>query len=340
MLVTGGLGYIGSHTVKEYLESIEYLNGDVVIVDNLTNSNIKVLDNIRSSLSKKKERLFFYQLDCRDNLDHIFTKHNIQSIIHFAALKSVNDSVKNPLEYYDNNINSLINLLRYCDKYKVNKFIFSSSCSIYGDVSSSNLPVNEDTPIHLNSIKSPYAFTKMICENILKDYVISKGMNVVILRYFNPVGSDEKGLLGDIGISNLLPIVNRAAKDPNYTMKIYGKDYNTRDGTCIRDYIHVTDLALAHLAALKYSNLVVTKEPNERISYFNLGSESGVTVLELINAYEKFNNVKVKYEIEKRREGDIPAIYSDCSKAKKELNWQTTKDIKDIVVSAYKFSFL
>lgn len=353
MLVTGGLGYIGSHTVKEYFTYIgsnkdtnNYANrkNQVIILDNLSNSNISVLDKLKTLCvngknREEKDNIIFYNIDCRENLEEIFEQHKIETIIHFAALKSVGESVSSPLEYYDNNINSLINLLKYCSKYKVKKFIFSSSCSLYGDVKS--LPVNEDTPINIDMITSPYAFTKLVCERILKDYITShkkeenRDTEIVILRYFNPVGADESGLLGDTGISNVMPIITRAARDPHFVMRVYGNDYSTRDGTCIRDYIHVTDLARAHILAIDYS---YSSSKENKISYFNLGSETGITVLELIRAYEKYNNVEVKYVFDRRREGDIPAIYSDSSKAKMLLGWAPQKTIRDIVVSAHHFS--
>ena len=320
ILVTGGLGYIGSHTVVELLQS----NHEVVIVDNLCNSNNKIIDRIKQISNKS---FSFYNKDCRDDLTEIFTNHKIDGVIHFAALKSVGESVEKPIEYYDNNINSLINILNYCSKFDISNIVFSSSCSLYGNVD--KLPVNELTPI--SEPESPYAYTKLVGERILQDFCkINDNIKVVCLRYFNPVGAHHSGLIGESPINkpnNIIPVICNSLEGSE--LKIYGDDYDTPDGTCIRDYVHVTDIANAHLLSLEYNH----KNKNN-FEIFNLGSQNGISVLELIHTFEKYNNVKLNYKIGQRRPGDVVKIYSDSSKAFNKLGWSVKFDTKDMVTSA------
>jgi UDP-glucose 4-epimerase len=322
ILVTGGLGYIGSHTIIELMK-----NGYTpIIVDNLCNSKIIILRQIENLVNKK---LTFYDLDCRNDMSNIFNSHKIIGIIHFAAHKSVNDSVTNPLDYYDNNLNSLINLLFFCKKYSVHNFIFSSTCALYGNVE--DLPVNENTI--LSDSESPYAYSKLVGERIIKDFYNSeKNFKSLCLRYFNPVGAHNSGLIGELPLSkptNVLPVICESVNGKE--MMVFGYDYNTRDGSCIRDYVHVSDIANAHVLGLNY----IIEKNNKMYDIFNLGSESGVSVLELINTFQKENNVKVKYKLSDRRKGDVEKIYSDSQKAKKLLLWNTNNTITEMVKSAW-----
>ena len=334
ILVTGGSGYIGSHTVIELLKNPEY---EVIIIDDFSNSNPMVLNKLHKIVGKP---INIYPRDCKDNINDIISKYNgsfsdedrIVGLIHFAAHKSVGDSVDNPLEYYDNNINSLLNILNSCKNYGIKNIVFSSSCSLYGDVN--KLPVNEDTP--LSDPQSPYAYTKLVGERILSDFCkVNKDINVTSLRYFNPVGAHESGMIGEYPIttpSNIIPVICNSV-DTGEEMVVFGDDYNTKDGSCIRDYIHVSDIATAHVLALDYMMNGVDKN----YDVFNLGSESGVSVLELIKTFEEVNNVKVNYKVSGRREGDVVQIYSDSTKAKTILNWNPKYDIKDMVSSAWKW---
>jgi UDP-glucose 4-epimerase len=326
ILVTGGAGYIGTHTVVELLKDENY---NVIILDNLSNSNPLILNRLKKIVDKP---IRFYSRDCRDNLDDIFTDNKIDGVIHFAAFKSVGDSVKNPLEYYDNNINSLINLLNTCKRFEVNNFVFSSSCSLYGNVSV--LPVTEET--ELSEPESPYAYTKLVGERILKDFCKVNDINGIALRYFNPVGAHESGLIGESPLNkpnNILPVICNSI-DNNEEIMVFGSDYDTTDGTCIRDYVHVSDIANAHYLAMEY----LFNKMEDKYDIFNLGSESGYSVLELINKFEEVNGLKVNYKIGERREGDVVKIYSNSKKAKTILNWRIERDINDIVSSAWMWT--
>jgi len=332
ILVTGGAGYIGTHTVVELLKDENY---NVIILDNLSNSNPLILNRLKKIVDKP---IRFYSRDCRDNLDDIFTDNKIDGVIHFAAFKSVGDSVKNPLEYYDNNINSLINLLNTCKRFEVNNFVFSSSCSLYGNVSV--LPVTEET--ELSEPESPYAYTKLVGERILKDFCKVNDINGIALRYFNPVGAHESGLIGESPINkpnNILPVICNSI-DNNEEITVFGSDYDTTDGTCIRDYVHVSDIANAHVLALEWmmKSHMRNSIPYGYYDIFNLGSESGYSVLELINKFEEVNGIKVNYKIGDRREGDVVKIYSNSEKAKTILNWRIERDINDIVSSAWMWT--
>lgn len=324
-LITGGAGYIGSHTVLEILKNKNY---DVVIVDNFSNSN-PLITNRLHQISGRPVKV--YHRDAREQFDDIFTNHKIDGVIHFAAFKSVGESVENPLTYYDNNINSLLNVLDCCKASNIKNIVFSSSCSLYGNVS--ELPVNEETP--LSEPSSPYAYTKLVGERIISDFSkVNTDINVIALRYFNPVGAHESGLIGELPINkpnNILPVICGSVNGTELT--VFGDDYNTEDGTCIRDYVHVSDIARAHLLSLEY----MMGAPKSNFEIFNLGSEKGFSVLQLIKAFEESNNVKINYKIGKRRDGDIEKIYSDSTKAKKILNWKPEYNINDMVSSAWKW---
>lgn len=328
ILVTGGAGYIGTHTVTEILKNSDY---EIVIVDNFSNSNPKIFERISKIVDKSFK---VYHKDCRENLDDILTQHQIDGIIHFAASKSVGDSVKYPIEYYDNNINSLINIINSAKKFNITNLVFSSSCSLYGNLK--ELPASEES--ELSDPQSPYAYTKLVCERILKDLTISNPeFNIVSLRYFNPVGADESGLIGELPINkpnNLVPIICNSA-ETGQEMFIHGNNYPTRDGTCIRDYIHVSDIANAHLLSMNY---LFDKNNSDNFEIFNLGfGDKGVSVLELINSFEKVNNIKVNFKVGPRRDGDVVEIYSDSSKAKNILGWSPQRGIDTIVKSAWNW---
>jgi len=332
ILVTGGAGYIGTHTVVELLKDENY---NVIILDNLSNSNPLILNRLKKIVDKT---IRFYSRDCRDNLDDIFTDNKIDGVIHFAAFKSVGDSVKNPLEYYDNNINSLINLLNTCKRFGVSNFVFSSSCSLYGNVSV--LPVTEET--ELSEPESPYAYTKLVGERILKDFCKVNDINGIALRYFNPVGAHESGLIGESPINkpnNILPVICNSAQNGEEII-VFGNDYETTDGTCIRDYVHVPDIANAHVLALEWmmKSHMRNSISNGYYDVFNLGSENGYSVLELINKFEEVNELKVNYKIGERREGDVVKIYSNSEKSKTILNWKIERNINDIVRSAWMWT--
>ena len=323
VLVTGGLGYIGSHTVVELLE-----NGDeVIIIDNLVNSKLEVLEKIKKITGKTAT---FYQYDLCDysKVDDVFSKENIDAVIHFAGLKAVGESVSKPLTYYENNLLSTINLLKCMKKYNVKKIVFSSSATVYGKPKS--LPIREDAPLHTTN---PYGTTKLMIENILTDlYNSDSSFDITILRYFNPIGSHKSGLLGENpnGIpNNLMPYVVRVARGELPVLNIFGDDYKTIDGTGVRDYIHVLDLAHGHILALN------NKIPGLKI--YNLGTGKGTSVLELVKMFEKVNNVKVNYQIAKRRDGDIAECYAASDKAKNELGFTCKYTLEDMCLDSYNY---
>lgn len=334
VLLTGGLGFIGSHTIVELVNS----NYNVTIIDNLSNSKITVLDNIYKLCDKNK--ITFYEGDIlsNDDLNKVFNHINI--VIHFAAYKAVAESIKKPLDYYNNNINGLINLLNKCKEFNVNKFIFSSSATVYG---SSESPLYENSTIG-NNITSPYGKTKYFSEIILQDFCKSnKQFNVISLRYFNPVGAHKSGLIGedpnDIP-NNLMPFILKVAKKNNLknnlnnifnTLNIFGKNYNTDDGTCERDFIHVVDLAKAHVKSCNNIGKFKNYET------FNIGTGKPVSVLKLVETFTKINKVKLPFEFKEKREGDNTKIYCNCTKAFKMLNWKCEYDINDICIDSYNF---
>ncbi len=330
ILVTGGCGYIGSHTVIELLQAGRF---DVVSIDNFLNSSEAALDRIEAIAGK---RIVNYAVDLCDHeaTRAVFRQHpDIRGVIHFAALKSVPDSVADPLLYYHNNLESLVNMLRCCEEFRIGSFIFSSSCSIYGNID--RLPVSEDSPA--NAI-SPYGKTKEIGERIISDFAnISKHVNSIALRYFNPVGAHPSGLNGeDPGNppTALVPVITQTASGLRPKMTVYGGDLDTRDGSCIRDYLHVIDIAQAHIKALDYHFSGKNESNYEAI---NLGSGKGVSVLEAITAFERIAGMKLNYEIGPARAGDVVAIYSDTTKAREVLGWETQLGIDEMIASAWKW---
>ncbi|EFL46801.1 UDP-glucose 4-epimerase GalE [Prevotella disiens] len=331
ILVTGGTGFIGSHTTVELQEA----GYNVVIVDNLSNSKIEVLDGIEKITGVRPA---FEQANLEDKIatEKIFQKYpNIEGIIHFAASKAVGESVEKPLMYYRNNVVSLINLLELMPKYNVKGIIFSSSCTVYGQPNQENLPVTEDAP-HQKAT-SPYGNTKEINEQIIYDYIHS-GANIksIVLRYFNPIGAHPSAHIGELpnGVpNNLIPYVTQTAMGIRQQLTIFGNDYNTEDGTCIRDYIYVVDLAKAHVAAM---TRVLDKE-TDKIEYFNIGTGRGNSTLEIITTFEKATGVKLNWKYGARREGDIEKIWGDCTKANKVLGWKANTPLEDVLASAWKW---
>lgn len=328
VLVTGGLGFIGSHTVIALVEA----GYEAVIIDNLANSEKFILEKIEKILGKA---IPFYQGDCCDAplLEEIITKHPITGIIHFAAYKAVGESVAKPLQYYENNLLSLINLLKIMQKYELSHFVFSSSCTVYGEAK--KLPVSEDCPIL--PANSPYGNTKQIGEEIIRD-VVASGANIkaISLRYFNPIGSHPSGLIGELpkGIpNNLVPFITQTAAGLRKELQVFGNDYPTPDGTCIRDYIHVCDLAEAHVQALSY----LQKQDTPCYDFVNVGTGKGVSVLEIIRTFEQVAGQALPYIIAPRRPGDVTAIYADATKAKKILNWQAKRSIGNALKDAWNW---
>ena len=330
VLVTGGTGYIGSHTVVELINA----GYEPIIIDNLSNSNISVLDGIKKITGKTP---LFENIDCKDysDLNYFFEKyHGVKAIINFAANKAVGESVEKPLLYYRNNLVSLINLLELMTKHDVENFVFSSSCTVYGqpDV----LPVTEQSPI--KPATSPYGSTKQMSETILTDTVRAfPQMNAILLRYFNPIGAHSSAEIGELpnGVpNNLLPFVTQTAIGIREKLRVFGDDYNTEDGSCIRDFIHVVDLAKAHVVAVE--RLLNGKE-KKSVEVFNLGTGRGLSVLEIIRAFEKATGVKVPYEIAPRREGDIEKVWADTSFANQELGWEAQESLEDTLRSAWNW---
>lgn len=325
ILVTGGLGYIGSHTCVELLDA----GYDIVVVDNLYNSDISVKDRIEEITGKTFK---FYEDDVcdEDALEKIFSENKIDAVIHFAAYKAVGESVKLPLNYYENNLTSTIKLCKVMKRHKVNAFVFSSSATVYG--SPKTLPIKEDFPL---STTNPYGSTKLYNEGILKDVSISDDkFSVIILRYFNPIGAHHSALIGEDpkGIpNNLMPYIVKVAAGELECLNVFGNDYNTHDGTGVRDYIHVVDLAKGHLKAIEKA----MEEPG--VKYYNLGTGTGYSVLDLVTTYEKVNNVKVPYKIVGRRPGDIDACYADPTKAYEELGWKAELGIEEMCRDSYLY---
>ena len=325
ILVTGGTGFIGSHTCVELLDS----GYDVVIIDNLSNSKREVADYIEKITNKS---VTFYEGDVCDKeiLRKIFKENKIDAVIHFAGYKAVGESVLKPLMYYRNNILSTLSLLEVMNEFNVKKIAFSSSATVYGKPKS--LPIKEDFPL---STTNPYGTTKLIIEGILKDlYNSDKEWSIAILRYFNPIGAHKSGLIGENpnGIpNNLMPYIIKVATGELDCLGIFGNDYDTHDGTGVRDYIHVTDLAKGHVKAIE-------KILNDKgCDCYNLGTGNGYSVLDLVNTFMKVNNVRVKYEIKKRRPGDIDSCYADPSYAYEKLGWRAEKDINEMCLDAYNF---
>ena len=332
ILVTGGAGYIGSHTVVELLKNSDI---DVIIIDNFSNSNPEIINRLYEITGRP---IKIYHRDCKEQLDDILSEHKVDGIIHFAAYKSVGESVENPIQYYDNNINTLLNMLDTANYFGIKNFVFSSSCSLYGDLK--ELPATEESP--LSEPESPYAYTKLVGERILQDFSkVNPDIKIISLRYFNPVGAHESGLIGESPINkpnNILPVICNSA-ETGEEITVFGGDYETRDGSCIRDYVHVSDIANAHVLSIEH----LFGDKSKSYDVFNLGlgsgnrfEKEGLTVLEVINNFEKVNNVKVNYKIGDRREGDIVEIYSNSIKAR-QIGWVPKRTVDDMVSSAWKW---
>ena len=329
VLVTGGTGYIGSHTAVE-LQNAGY---DVIIIDNLSNSNIEVLDGIEKIT---RIRPAFEKIDLTDlaSLTAFFENNkDIEAVIHFAAFKAVGESVLNPLKYYHNNIGGTINLVKLTNAHGINNFVFSSSCTVYGETS--DLPVSENSPI--KEAFSPYGYTKQVNEQILKDTSRVSDLKAITLRYFNPIGAHESALIGELptGVpDNLVPYITQTAIGRREILTVNGNDYDTPDGTNIRDYIHVVDLAKAHVKAL---DRLVENKNTEKFEVFNLGTGKGSSVMEVIQAFERVSGEKLNYKIGPRRAGDITSIYSDTKKANEVLGWKVEKDLDDMLRTAWNW---
>jgi len=328
ILVTGGLGYIGSHTVVALQEA----GFKILIIDDLSNAVISFLDRIAQISGVRPD---FYQIDLKelDDVLNLFENNKIDGVVHFAAHKAVGESVEKPLMYYRNNLLGLMNLLEAMMITGVDNLIFSSSCTVYGQADV--MPINEQTP--LKQPESPYGKTKRMGEEIISDFVTATNKNAIALRYFNPVGAHSSGLIGEIprGIpNNLLPYITQVAAGIRKVLGIFGNDYKTHDGTAIRDYIDVNDLANAHVMAIAR---LLNKQNNKHLEYFNLGSGKGSTVLEMIKAFEKANNIKISYEFQPRRMGDIQEAYADYSLAKKELGWEPKISLEQSMKTAWEF---
>lgn len=326
ILVTGGLGFIGSHAVVELLEE----NYEVVVIDDLSNSSRDVVDKVKEITGKD---ITFYESDVCDEdvLEEIFTNHKIDAVMHFAGYKAVGESVQKPIMYYENNLVSTLHLCKKMMEHDCYKFIFSSSATVYGNPEV--LPITEDCKV--GGTTNPYGTTKLMIEQILKDiHIANPKFTPVILRYFNPIGAHKSGLIGEKpnGIpNNLMPYIVRVASGELEILSVFGDDYDTPDGTGVRDYIHVVDLAKGHLSALKKAL------EEEGVFYYNLGTGTGYSVLDLVRNFEKVNGVKVPYKIVDRRPGDIASCYSDASKAFRELGWKAELGVEDMMKDSYNF---
>ena len=326
VLVTGGTGYIGSHTVVELLDA----GYEVVVIDNLSNSKEEVIDKIEEITGK---RVPFYKGDVQDRelLKSIFEKEHIDGVIHFAGLKAVGESVQKPILYYSNNLNSTLVLLDVMREFNCKKIVFSSSATVYGNPE--ELPLKETSKV--GGTTNPYGTTKLMIERILNDlYISDNSWRIAILRYFNPIGAHKSGLLGENpnGIpNNLMPYIIKVATNELPVLNVFGDDYDTKDGTGVRDYIHVVDLAKGHIKAIEKVNEA------EGVNVYNLGTGHGYSVLDLINTFEEVNGIKVNYKIVDRRPGDIAACYADPTKAKEELNWTAEKEIDEMCKDSYNF---
>ncbi|WP_411766674.1 UDP-glucose 4-epimerase GalE [Winogradskyella sp. A3E31] len=328
VLVTGGLGYIGSHTVVE----LQNEGCEVVIIDDLSNASISVLDGITAITGKKPQ---FEEIDLKDKakVQDFFKRHSdIEGVIHFAASKAVGESVEKPLHYYENNINTLVYVLQELKTFNKKNFIFSSSCTVYGQADT--LPISEEAPV--KPAESPYGNTKQIGEEIIKDTCkIDESFKAIALRYFNPIGAHSSTEIGELPIGvpqNLVPFITQTAIGLREELSVFGDDYPTEDGTCIRDYIHVVDLAKAHVIALQR---LLNGHNSSNFEVFNLGTGKGSSVLEVIRSFENVSGEKLKYKIVKRRAGDVTAAYADTNRAKEILGWQTKLTLDDAMESAW-----
>lgn len=328
ILVTGGLGFIGSHTVVALVEE----GFTPILVDNLSNSELFIKDRIEQII---KQKVTFYQADCNDYaaMEKIFQKHTIEGVIHFAAYKAVGESVAEPLKYYENNLFSLINLLKIMQKFSVQKLVFSSSCTVYGQTE--KLPVDENNAV-LPAF-SPYGNTKQIGEEILQDVVRSQAnLQIISLRYFNPIGAHPSALIGELprGVpNNLVPYITQTAIGKRPFLNVFGKDYPTPDGTCIRDFIHVCDLAEAHVKALQF----LQNQKGSFIDFINVGTGTGNSVLEVIQTFEQVSGKTLPYQFAPRRSGDVTAIYADARKAEKILGWKAQRSLADALADAWRW---
>lgn len=329
ILVTGGTGYIGSHTIVE----LQAKGFEVIVIDSLRNSFAGVLDQVEKISGIKPK---FYQFDLCNQLalEDFFSKEtHIDAIIHFAALKAVGESVENPLLYYKNNMLSLMNVLEAMSKFKVKNIVFSSSCTVYGQPDS--LPVSELAP--LKKPESPYGQTKQMAEQLLEDVVKSTAINVISLRYFNPIGAHDTALIGEFPIgapNNLVPMITQTAMGIREKLLVFGDDYNTKDGSCIRDYIHVVDIAKAHVVSIER---LLDEKNKSNYEVFNLGTGLGFTVLETIKTFEKVSHQKLNYEITARRSGDVEQVYADTQLANKELGWKAERDLENMLLTAWNW---
>ena len=328
ILVTGGLGYIGSHTVVELLNN----NFEVVIIDNLSNTEEKILNGIKE-ITGKNPIFYPFDLKKRELISKVLDTHHIDGCIHFAAFKAVGESQIKPIDYYENNLFSLINLLQEFKERNISNFIFSSSCTVYGQAD--KMPIDEDTPI--KPAESSYGRTKQMCEDILKDFANAHQKKVSILRYFNPIGAHISAKIGELPLgvpNNLVPYVTQTAAGIREKLNIWGDDYPTPDGTAIRDYIYVGDLAKAHLKALQK---LMTTSSKTIIDIFNLGTGKGYSVLEIVKTFERANNISVPYQICNRRAGDITIAYANVNKAEKELNWKALTSLEESLKTSWKW---
>lgn len=329
IVVTGGLGFIGSHTVVELLQQ----GFEVVVIDDLSNSDISVLDGIEGITGIRPE---FVQMDLRDKVlvNSFFENHpKVKGVIHFAASKAVGESVEKPILYYENNLVPLLNILGNLEHKEKSYFIFSSSCTVYGQAD--QMPITEDAPI--KEAFSPYGNTKQIGEEIIRDVAKVSNVNAILLRYFNPIGAHESGYIGELPLGvpqNLIPFITQTAIGKRKELSVFGDDYNTPDGTCIRDYIHVVDLAKAHVAAL--TRLIDDKNEQE-IEVFNVGTGKGVSVMEIIKTFEKVSGQALPYKIVGKREGDITEAYACTKKANEILGWKATLSLEEALSSAWKW---
>ena len=328
ILITGGTGYIGSHTAVELIEK-DY---EVLIIDNLSNSYEEVINSIEKITGKRPA---FFNIDLTDKsaVDSFFKENTVDAVIHFAAYKSVGESVSHPSMYYRNNINSLLNVADACKENGITKFVYSSSCSVYGEPDT--LPIDENAII--KPAESPYANTKKIGEDILRDISRSTTLNTIALRYFNPVGAHESALIGEYPVGtplNLFPVITQSAIGKRGPITVFGNDYNTNDGSCVRDYIHVVDIARAHVIAIVR---LLNNTTSDNFEIFNLGTGKGLTVLEVINAFEKHSGVKLDYTIGNRRAGDVEKVFADTKKANEVLGWKATHDLESMITSSWEW---
>jgi len=328
ILITGGTGYIGSHTAVELIEK-DY---EVLIIDNLSNSYEEVINSIEKITGKRPA---FFNIDLTDKsaVDSFFKENTVDAVIHFAAYKSVGESVSHPSMYYRNNINSLLNVADACKENGITKFVYSSSCSVYGEPDT--LPIDENAII--KPAESPYANTKKIGEDILRDISKSTTLNTIALRYFNPVGAHESALIGEYPVGtplNLFPVITQSAIGKRGPITVFGNDYNTNDGSCVRDYIHVVDIARAHVIAIVR---LLNNTTSDNFEIFNLGTGKGLTVLEVINAFEKHSGVKLDYTIGNRRAGDVEKVFADTKKANEVLGWKATHDLESMITSSWEW---